>query len=115
MDYAAADRGGPSYADAHDEARGAGLDSNLSGQAGHKEAGGNTHGKRIMFEVGGTSREVAIEALTLASHKLPIRTKISMRPDFDVTKATEQAKQRNEDKKEDNHEQKDGGPQKLLD
>ena len=38
---------------------------------------------RIMFEVGGTSREVAVEALTLASHKLPIKTKISVRPDYD--------------------------------
>jgi large subunit ribosomal protein L16 len=37
---------------------------------------------RIMFEVGGTSKEVAAEALTLASHKLPIKTKISVRPDY---------------------------------
>ena len=37
---------------------------------------------RIMFEVGGTSRAVAVEALKLASHKLPIKTKISVRPDF---------------------------------
>src|SRR5512136_1919680 len=37
---------------------------------------------RILFEVGGTTRAVAVEALTLASHKLPIRTKISVRPDF---------------------------------
>jgi large subunit ribosomal protein L16 len=37
---------------------------------------------RIMFEVGGTSRAVAVEALTLASHKLPIKTKISVRPDY---------------------------------
>jgi len=39
---------------------------------------------RIMFEVGGTTRAAAIEALTLASHKLPIRTKISQRPDFEA-------------------------------
>ncbi|MEO8169134.1 MAG: 50S ribosomal protein L16, partial [bacterium] len=32
---------------------------------------------RIMFEVGGTSKEIAKEALTLAAHKLPIKTKIS--------------------------------------
>jgi large subunit ribosomal protein L16 len=38
---------------------------------------------RIMFEVGGTSKSVAIEALTLASHKLPIKTKISVRPNFE--------------------------------
>lgn len=42
---------------------------------------------RVMFEVGGTSREVAVEALTLASHKLPIKTKISVRPDFGMTAA----------------------------
>src|SRR3970040_84027 len=40
---------------------------------------------RIMFEVGGTSREVAVEALNLASHKLPIKTKISVRPDYTGT------------------------------
>jgi len=39
---------------------------------------------RIMFEVGGTTKEVAIEALNLASHKLPIKTKISVRPDYEV-------------------------------
>lgn len=31
---------------------------------------------KVMFEVGGVSEEVAKEALRLASHKLPIRTKI---------------------------------------
>jgi large subunit ribosomal protein L16 len=36
-----------------------------------------------MFEVGGTSKAVAQEALTLASHKLPIKTKITVRPDYD--------------------------------
>ena len=40
---------------------------------------------RVLFEVGGTSREVAVEALTLASHKLPIKTKISVRPDYGTT------------------------------
>jgi large subunit ribosomal protein L16 len=40
---------------------------------------------RIMFEVGGTTRATAVEALTLASHKLPIKTKISVRPDFEET------------------------------
>jgi len=40
---------------------------------------------RIMFEVGGTSKAVATEALRLASHKLPIKTKISVRPDYSVT------------------------------
>lgn len=31
---------------------------------------------RILFEMSGVSREVALEALRLASHKLPVRTKI---------------------------------------
>jgi len=38
---------------------------------------------RIMFEVGGTGKTTAVEALRLASHKLPIRTKISVRPDYE--------------------------------
>jgi len=39
---------------------------------------------RIMFEVGGTTKAVAVEALNLASHKLPIKTKISVRPDYEA-------------------------------
>lgn len=38
---------------------------------------------RIMFEVGGVSKELAIEALNLASHKLPIKTKVVIRPDYE--------------------------------
>jgi len=38
---------------------------------------------RIMFEVSGVSREVATEALTVAMHKLPIKTKIVVRPDYE--------------------------------
>ena len=34
---------------------------------------------KIMFEVGGVSEEVAYEALRLASHKLPVRTRIVAR------------------------------------
>jgi large subunit ribosomal protein L16 len=34
---------------------------------------------RIMFELAGVSEEVAKEAMTLASHKLPIKTKIVKR------------------------------------
>ena len=34
---------------------------------------------KIMFEVGGVSEEVAREALRLASHKLPVRTKVVQR------------------------------------
>ena len=38
---------------------------------------------RIMFEVGGVSEEVAREALRLASHKLPVHTKLVRRADQD--------------------------------
>jgi len=38
---------------------------------------------RIMFEVSGVTKEIAHEALNLASHKLPIKTKIVVRPDFE--------------------------------
>ncbi len=38
---------------------------------------------RIMFEVAGVSKELAMEALNLASHKLPIKTKVVIRPDFE--------------------------------
>ena len=38
---------------------------------------------RIMFEVGGTTRATAVEALRLASHKLPIKTRVSVRPDYE--------------------------------
>ena len=31
---------------------------------------------RVMFEIAGVSEEIAREALRLASHKLPIKTKI---------------------------------------
>lgn len=38
---------------------------------------------RIMFEVSGVSREIATDALRLASQKLPIKTKIVCRPDYE--------------------------------
>lgn len=38
---------------------------------------------RVMFEVAGVSKELAIEALNLASHKLPIKTKVVSRPDYE--------------------------------
>lgn len=38
---------------------------------------------RVLFEVAGVSRELAMEALRLASHKLPIKTKITVRPDYE--------------------------------
>jgi large subunit ribosomal protein L16 len=37
---------------------------------------------RILFEVGGVATPVAMEALRRASHKLPIKTKIVVRPDY---------------------------------
>ncbi len=38
--------------------------------------GGRGEARRVMFEIAGVSEEVAREALRLASHKLPIKTKI---------------------------------------
>lgn len=38
---------------------------------------------RIMFEVSGVTKEVAHEALGVCSHKLPIKTKIIARPDYE--------------------------------
>lgn len=38
---------------------------------------------RVLFEVSGVSKELAIEALNLASHKLPIKTKVVIRPDYE--------------------------------
>ncbi|KAF0150851.1 MAG: 50S ribosomal protein L16 [Ignavibacteria bacterium] len=38
---------------------------------------------RIMFEIGGVDKTVAHEALVLAAHKLPIKTKIVQRPDLE--------------------------------
>ncbi len=38
---------------------------------------------RIMFELGGVDEETAKEALRLAQHKLPIKTKIVTRADQD--------------------------------
>jgi large subunit ribosomal protein L16 len=37
---------------------------------------------RVMFEIGGITKTLAEEALRLSSHKLPIRTKMVIRPDF---------------------------------
>ncbi len=37
---------------------------------------------RIMFEIGGVKKEVAQEALSLAAHKLPIKTKFVTRIDL---------------------------------
>lgn len=37
---------------------------------------------RIMFELDGVPRDVAVEALRLAAQKLPVLTKVSVRPDY---------------------------------
>ncbi len=37
---------------------------------------------RVMFEIGGVRKEMAKEALTLAAHKLPIKTKFVTRIDY---------------------------------
>ncbi|MGE5429704.1 MAG: 50S ribosomal protein L16 [Syntrophomonadaceae bacterium] len=38
---------------------------------------------RVLFEVSGVPKELAAEALKIASHKLPIKTKVVTRPDFE--------------------------------
>jgi large subunit ribosomal protein L16 len=38
---------------------------------------------RILFEVSGVSREIAEEALRTCSYKLPIKTKVVARPDYE--------------------------------
>lgn len=43
---------------------------------------------RIMFEVDGVSRERAVEAFRLASHKLPIKTKFVTRIDLTYNEAS---------------------------
>ena len=44
---------------------------------------------RVMFEIAGVSEEVAREALRLASHKLPIKTKIAQREDLQAQEVGE--------------------------
>ena len=44
---------------------------------------------RVMFEIAGVSEDVAREALRLASHKLPIKTKIVKRESSESEKAGE--------------------------
>jgi large subunit ribosomal protein L16 len=39
---------------------------------------------RVMFEMDGVSREVAAEAMRLAGHKLPIKTKFVVREDLEA-------------------------------
>ena len=42
---------------------------------------------RVLFEVAGISEEIAREALRLASHKLPLKTKFIMKQDEPTTEA----------------------------
>ncbi|RLD22669.1 MAG: 50S ribosomal protein L16 [Bacteroidetes bacterium] len=42
----------------------------------------NVQPGRIMFEIDGVTRETAVEALRLAAQKLPVHTKIVVRPDY---------------------------------
>ena len=44
---------------------------------------------RVMFEIAGVSEDVAREALRLASHKLPIKTKIVKRADLEAQEVGE--------------------------
>ena len=44
---------------------------------------------RVMFEIAGVPEEVAREALRLASHKLPIKTKIVKREDLEAQEVGE--------------------------
>jgi large subunit ribosomal protein L16 len=39
---------------------------------------------RVMFELGGVTRELAAEAFKLASHKLPIKVKLVTRVDYEA-------------------------------
>lgn len=39
---------------------------------------------RIMFEIGGVTQEIAEEAMKVASHKLPIKTKMVKRLDYEA-------------------------------
>ena len=39
---------------------------------------------RVLFEIGGVKEEIALEALRLASHKLPCRVKIVRKADLDA-------------------------------
>lgn len=45
--------------------------------------------QRVMFEIAGVPEEIAREALRLASHKLPIKTKIVKREDLEAQEVGE--------------------------
>ena len=66
------------------------------GQAGHQEAGRDAHGlgqglarrvggrgqaRPVMFELAGVSEPLARDAIRLAAHKLPVKSKFVLRED----------------------------------
>ena len=46
---------------------------------------------RVLFEIAGVSEEIAREALRLASHKLPLKTKLIMKAKEEAPKAKDEA------------------------
>ena len=48
---------------------------------------------RVLFEIAGVSEEIAREALRLASHKLPLKTKLIMKAKEEAPKAEEPAEE----------------------
>ena len=88
------DRGRPRRDDPQDQAWREGLDQRLPRQAVHQEARRDPQGSgkgnpegwvavvkpgKVMFELAGVDEELAKEAMRLAGHKLPIRTKFVSR------------------------------------
>src|SRR3990172_2448921 len=45
---------------------------------------------RVMFELGGVTKELAAEAFHLAAHKLPIKTKLVTRVDYEAQSSKEE-------------------------
>ena len=93
MDHQPADRGRPTRHDPLGQARRQDLDPGLPGQARDQEAGRDPDGLgqgcpdhwvavvkpgRILFEMAGVDHDSAIEAMRLASHKLPVQTRVVM-------------------------------------
>ena len=94
MDHEPPDRGRPAGDDPLGQARRQDLDPDLPRQARHEEAGRDPDGLRqgrpdhwvavvkpgrILFEMAGVPHEEAAEAMRLASHKLPVATRVVSR------------------------------------
>ena len=45
----------------------------------HKKAGGSSRNGRVLFEIEGVDIKIAKEAMRLAAHKLPIKTRVIAR------------------------------------